>query len=386
MRPDYRILFSLILKERLEILKPSEAEELKKWVAECSHHRELYERLSRKDWASALARYDEIDVEKGLMRYHRRYVRRKVGYLWIAAAVAVLFIGLTVLFLPVRKDYPEVVRAITPGMSRAELVLSDGSVWNLETAVKEKRVMAGHAEAYNSGTRLSYKQLSDVSACPAGKAVYNELRVPTGGEYQLTLSDGTKVWLNSQSRLRYPVVFTDSVRSVELTGEAYFEVAHDKHCPFHVQLRDHIRVEVLGTSFNVRNYPDEEIAETVLEEGCVRIIKDMRMAQLTPGMKAVYGKRAGDLSTEKVNTELYTSWRNGQFVFQNERLETILHKLSRWYEIHVFFQHESAKDLIFSGNIRKYDTIEKLLEAIGTAGGVRFGVKGNTITVFAEDK
>ncbi len=114
-------------------------------------------------------------------------------------------------------------------------------------------------------------------------------------------------------------------------------MAHDKHCPFHVQLRDHIRVEVLGTSFNVRNYPDEEIAETVLEEGCVRIIKDMRMAQLTPGMKAVYGKRAGDLSTEKVNTELYTSWRNGQFVFQNERLETILHKLSRWYEIHVFF-------------------------------------------------
>lgn len=386
LRPNYQIISFLILKERLGMLEPSEAEELERWVAECPYHLELYDKLKRKDWASALARYDGIEVEKGLMKYRRRYDRWKMRRIWIsAAAVVALFAGITVLFLPLRKDSPDTIQEIIPGMSKAELVLDDGSVWNLESAAEE-RVIAGNAVAYNSGTRLSYTQMKDTSVSSEGLPVYNELRVPTGGEFQLVLGDGTKVWLNSQSRLRYPVVFADGVRVVELAGEAYFEVAPDEHCPFFVQLRDHIQVEVLGTSFNVRDYPDEEILETVLEKGCVRVVKEERMVRLTSGMKAVYAKGTGCLSTEMVNTELYTAWRNGHFVFQNERLEDILHKLSRWYEMQVSFRDEHAKDMLFSGNVRKYDTIEKLLEAIGMAGGVRFGIQGNTVIVYAGDK
>ncbi len=379
---DYQLISSLILKERLGVLQSDEADELLKWLAGHPRHRELYERLKRKDLVSALADYREIDAEKGLAKYRRRYVRRSIGAWKVAvAAIAVLFIGMTVLFLPMREDSPVAEKGIVPGMSKAELVLSDGSVWALENAAQEERVLSEHAVACNSGTRLSYKQIAESSAFRDDLPEHNELRVPTGGEYQLILSDGTKVWLNSQSRLKFPVVFRNGVREVELTGEAYFEVAPDKTSPFRIRLRDDVRVEVLGTSFNVRDYPDEETLETVLEKGCVRLVKGEHAVRLIPGMKGTYADKFGDLRTDLVDTEPYTSWRNGHFVFQNERLETILHKLSRWYEIQVVFRDEEVKDILFSGNVKKYDTIEKLLEAMETAGGVRFEVRGNTITV-----
>ena len=384
-RPNYRLISFLILKERLGTLEPSEAEELESWKVECSQHQELYDQLKQKDLVAAFARYDKIDVEKGLIKYRRRYARRKVRHLWIsAAAIAILFIGITVLFLSVREDPSDIIQGNISGMPKIELVLGDGSVRNLENTAEEQ-IITGNAVAYNSGARLSYKQMKDTPASEEF-SVYNELRVPTGGEFQLVLGDGTKVWLNSQSRLRYPVVFTDSIREVELAGEAYFEVAPNKKSPFRVQLREQVRVEVLGTSFNVRDYPDEELLETVLEEGCVRMVRNEQEVRLMPGMKAVYAKETECLNTEKVNTELYTSWRNGHFIFQNERLETILHKLSRWYGIQVFFGDEDARGLLFSGNVKKYDNIEKLLEAIRMAGGARFEIQGNCVTVYSENK
>lgn len=386
-RPNYRLISFLILKERLGTLEPFEAEELESWKVECSQHQELYDQLKQKDLVTAFARYDKIDVENGLIKYRRRYARRKVRHLWISvAAVTVLFVGIASLFLSVGEGSTETVKGIVPGRSKAELVLNDGSVWTLEPAAGEERLLAVNTVACNSGTRLRYKQLSDTSVLSVELPVYNELRVPVGGEFQVVLSDGTVVWLNSQSRLRYPVVFTDSIREVELSGEAYFEVAPNKKSPFRVQLREQVRVEVLGTSFNVRDYPDEELLETVLEEGRVRFVKDNRSVSLTPGMKGVYATNSGNMSTETVDTELYTSWRNGHFIFQNERLETILHKLSRWYEIQVFFGDEDARGLLFSGNVRKYDNIEKLLEAIRMAGGARFEIQGNCVTVYSENK
>ncbi|MDE6452523.1 MAG: FecR domain-containing protein [Odoribacter sp.] len=384
---NYQYISSLILKEKLDGLTPAEAAELQKWLAGDPRHRELYERLKRKNLVLNLARYNEIDTEKGLMEYRRRYVRHPVRYLWISvAAVMVLFVGIASLFLSVGEEGTETVKGIVPGRSKAELVLSDGSVWTLEPVAGEKRLLAINTVACNSGTRLRYRHLSDTSVLSAELPVYNELRVPVGGEFQVVLSDGTVVWLNSQSRLKYPVVFTDSIREVELIGEAYFEVASNKKSPFRVQLREQVRVEVLGTSFNVRDYPDEELLETVLEEGRVRLIKGNCSVSLTPGMKGVYATNSGNMSTKTVDTELYTSWRNGHFIFQNERLETILHKLSRWYEIQVFFGDEDARGLLFSGNVKKYENIEKLFEAIRMAGGARFEIQGNCVTVYSENK
>lgn len=379
---NYQFISSLILKERLGLLTPAEAGRLQEWLAESPHHRELYELLKRKDLAPDLARYDGIDAEKGWMKYRERYVLHRRRYWWISAVAAVvLFIGMAVLFWPVRENLSDTAEGIVPGKSKAELVLGDGSVWVLDSTVVEERLAADRAMVYNSGTRLSYRAVSDTAFPQKEFPVYNELRVPVGGEYQLVLSDGTKVWLNSQSRLRYPVVFAEGVREVELTGEAYFEVTSGGKAPFRIHLRDRLRVEVTGTAFNVRDYPDEEVLETVLEEGGVRMVKDGDSVRLTPGMKGIYRPESGDLSTETVDTELYTSWRNGQFVFRDEKLENILHKLSRWYEIQVSFRDEYTKEMVFSGSIRKYDTIEKLLDAIETAGGVCFEIQGNAVIV-----
>ncbi len=383
----YQYISSLILKERLQILSPGEAEELQKWLERHPHHWELYELLKQKDLSSALTAYNAIDTEKGLAEYRKRYRRHSVRYLYGAvASVVVLFIGIIILFLSERSHHWGTVEDIVSSKSKAELVLGDGSIRILGTMAEEEKIMAANVVAYHSGSRLSYKQFPDTSVLSSQLPIYNELRVPIGGEYQLELSDGTKVWLNSQSRLRYPVVFADTIRAVELTGEAYFEVAHHEQCPFCVHLREQVRVEVLGTSFNLRDYPDEETLETVLEEGCVRLVKDNDSVALIPGMKGVYAKSSGGLSTEMVDTELYTSWRNGHFVFRNDRLETILHKLSRWYEIQVFFGDEDVKDLLFSGNVKKYDTVEKLLEAISVAGGVRFEIMENRVVVYSEIK
>lgn len=379
---NYQFISSLILKERLGILTPVEAGKLQRWLAESPHHRELYDSLKQKDLVSALACYDGIDTEEGLVKYRKRYILHRIGYRWISTvAVVMLLVGTVILFRPIRENHSDMIRGIVPGKPKAELILGDGSVWFLDSVVSKERLISGRTMVYNSGTRLSYKRISDTVVALKESPVYNELRVPVGGEYQLVLSDGTKVWLNSQSRLKYPVAFEDGIREVELTGEAYFEVTPDRESPFRIYLRDQLRVEVLGTSFNVRDYPDEEVLETVLEEGCVQIVKDKDSLRLTPGMKGIYTVKSGSMSSAMVDTELYTSWKNGHFVFRDERLENILHKLSRWYEIHVFFRDEYTKDVVFSGSIRKYDTIEKLLKAIEIAGGVRFEIQGNTVIV-----
>ena len=230
----------------------------------------------------------------------------------------------------------------------------------------------------NNGTELQYATTENATNKHANN--YNELIVPKGGEYTLTLSDGTKVWLNSQSKLKYPVAFNDTNREVYLEGEAYFEVTKDPHHPFHVNAKDRVTIEVLGTSFNVRSYPDETKVETVLEEGSVRMSKGKEKVTLSPGYKAVYQPEKG-IETTSVNTELYTAWRHGQYIFVDESVENILKQLSRWYNIEVFYSNEKAKSVIFSGDVRKYNDITTLLEAMEIAGGIHFKINGNTLIV-----
>ena len=165
-----------------------------------------------------------------------------------------------------------------------------------------------------------------------------------------------------------------------VTERCYFEVTKDPHHPFHVNTKDRVTIEVLGTSFNVRSYPDETKIETVLEEGSVRMSKGKEKVTLSPGYKAVYQPEKG-IETTSVNTELYTAWRHGQYIFVDESVENILKQLSRWYNIEVFYSNEKAKSVIFSGDVRKYNDITTLLEAMEIAGGIHFKINGNTLIV-----
>ena len=381
----YQKIASLIAKEKLVGLNKSEADELKIWLEDSPEHKILYNNLLKKDFSADLSLYDKIDSREGLLKYKKKQIQsKKIQLVWYGGVVAVFVVCLVIMWIW-NYNKPHVdLNTIVQGTSKAELVLSDGSVRYLNEESQEVDAKIDGAIIHNRGSELYYAITDSVFS--EQKMVYNELRVPIGGEYQLILSDGTKVWLNSQSYLRYPVFFSKNNREVELIGEAFFEVAPDTKRPFFVRLKNHVSVEVLGTSFNVRSYSDEESIETVLEQGKVRMGDAEKHIELKPGMRAVYKCAVKDLTADKVNTALYTSWRLGYFVFQEERLESILNRLSKWYNMQVFFSSEAAKDLIFSGNIRRYETIVKLLDALEISGGVHFDIQEETVIVTMKKK
>lgn len=383
----YQHIAFLIAKERLSTLDESETKELKQWLSENPANRSLYEKLKKQNPIPAFQTYQQIQTTQGLQKYRKRYrshsVRMPVR--WISAAIGLLLIGVGIHLLV--RTHPEHVQVVNirPGTSKAVLIMADGQVKELEETKETETIELTGVTVRNSGDEIRYTPIPGDSLAESQLSrEYNILKTPTGGEYKLILSDGTRVWLNSQSILRYPVNFTDKERLVYLEGEAYFDVTHDDKCPFIVHTRTEVNVQVLGTAFNVRAYPDEIQIETVLEQGSVKMWQHSSNVTLVPGTKGVFNKNNGEFSTEKVNTELYTAWYKGQYVFEEETIENILTRLSRWYDIHVFFADQKARNMVFSGSIRKYETIRQFLQAVEMTGGIRFQVKGNTIIVSSQ--
>jgi transmembrane sensor len=271
--------------------------------------------------------------------------------------------------------------AIEPGSQKAELILADGKVLDLDENKKKDEIKEKDGTIINNtGSSLVY----DVSAKTESKEIaYNSLVVPRGGEFQLELEDGTKVWVNSETRLRYPTKFPSDKRVVLLEGEAYFEVSKDKNRPFIVKTQG-VDVRVLGTQFNVSSYADEDAIRTTLVEGSVAVMDSENHEKnllLDPGCQAVYLKETQGLENKKVNVDLYTSWKNGQFVFQESRLSDIMNRVSRWYDVKIFYQNSDAGDLNFTGTLKRYDSLDRLLGMIEKTNEVKFFFKDNTIIV-----
>lgn len=385
---EYQYWATLIAKELLGTIGASEAEELTKWKNADEKHGQLYERLKLREYAKDILRRQEIDIEAGMRKYHSRYPKQRNRriyrriYRWTSvAAGVVILLGSALLLFNREESAKREMIDIYPGTAKAELILSDGSVKRLEQVGREE-IRLGEVVIHNTGTQLEYTPgIDTLSERQEPVLTYHELRIPIRGEYQLLMADGTRVWLNSQSRLRFPEKFVGKERCVYLEGEAYFEVAHDSMQPFCVRTKENINIQVLGTSFNLRAYEDEGTVEAVLERGRVRMSGSQENMVLEPGMRVVYNQKDRKMNQTWVDTELYTSWREGRYVFQEETVDNILHKLSRWYGMNIFFSNEKAKEVIFSGDIRRYDTIKKLLEAMEISGGVRFQLNGNTIIV-----
>lgn len=379
----YQHITSLIAKEQIDTISPEEARELAAWLEEDERHYRQYERLLREDFSEGVARFGSIDVKAGWQKYKKRYpVHRRLARYWygVAATIAVL-ISIGAWWFSRNTDTQGLTEMdILPGTSKAVLVLEDGTERKLGLELQEDLIPMSSVIACQTGGEIRYDRLmTDSMIQNFPSPAFNTLKIPTGGEFVLVLEDGTRIWLNSETSLRYPVAFTGATREVELEGEAYFEVTRDEKRPFIVRTRERVNVQVLGTSFNVRAYEDEENVETVLEEGSVRMSGDSSGILLVPGTMGVYN--SSGLRSLSVDTELYTAWHKGHFIFQDETLESILGKLSRWYGMKVFYRNEKTKHLVFSGNVRKYDTTRKLLEALELSGEVSFEVKGNTVVV-----
>ena len=366
-------------------IMPDEQRLLDSWMKEKEEHKQLFDRL-RKDtrFAEEYGIFREVDttrawetfrVKNGLGRQ-----RRMTTWIKYAAVIALplLVAGVWLLFprggeqsIPVAQNTKIVKREASPVLE----VVGGGKV--ILEKEKDKMIEAGRGvDVQQSSGMLVYSD-SVVSEY----VDTNVLRIPKGGEFKLQLADGTRVYLNSATDLRYPVAFTGPERRVYLKGEAYFEVAKDVEHPF-IVVTDDVQVRVYGTSFNVNTLGADGV-RTVLVEGKVGIRgqDSDREYVLKPNELAFYDRNSRDMKIETVDPDLYTLWRKGIFVFERETLENIMNILSLWYDMEVFFQSESAKKLHFSGHMKRCEQIEDILHAITDATGVVFTINDKTVCV-----
>ena len=280
-------------------------------------------------------------------------------------------------FLLTRENKPEKVvyaeAPVQPGKKQAVLTLSSGQqVMLADTVVRvnEKGMVISNLP----DKELVYKIMNDTMKT---ETVYNMVTVPRGGEYKLVLADGTIVWLNSDSHIRYPVTFSGDTRQVELEGEAYFEVAKDKEKPFIVRMNEY-NVRVTGTQFNVRNYSNENLA-TTLVEGRVQIERKGRVDRLRPGQQAILENNEIRIRTVNVNEQV--AWRHGAFGFTQCRLENIMEELARWYDVDVFYMNQQVKNYHFSAWFKRSSSINEVINILEKTKKISLDLKGRILTV-----
>lgn len=265
---------------------------------------------------------------------------------------------------------------IPPGGNKAMLTLGDGSSIMLDSAKNGNLASQGNTSITKSATGELVYNTSGNADKPA---VFNTVTTPKGGQYHIVLPDGSGVWLNAASSLKFPTAFSGKERSVEITGEVYFEVAHHAKMPFSVKTGT-TEITVLGTHFNVMAYADEKVIKTTLMEGSVKVSRAGKSAVLAPGqqarIKAVSDNIvvAGDVDTEKE-----MAWKNGYFQFENDNLENIMRQISRWYDVDVTYEGNPGKET-FTGKLPRSGNVSKVLKILSLSG-VKFRIEGKTIIV-----
>lgn len=305
-------------------------------------------------------------------------IRRKrlmIHWLEVAAVIALFITGGVWYWVDDsfgHSDFQMAVGQIKPGTRKAVLFTGKNHRIELDEE-RQDSLFCGRTMLKKEGNTLVYSD--DVRNHDAEE--YNRLVTPRGGEYSVVLSDGTKVWLNAESELKYPVHFKGQERKVYLKGEAYFDVAKRDGQKF-IVCSDKTRIIVLGTEFNIKNYESGIIATTLIE-GSVLVGYDGEECRLKPGQQATID--ANGMNVREVETILYTAWKDGFFVYREMTLDHILQELSRWYDFHYFYQNEELQTLRLTAKIRKFDNVEDIFEILKTTGQVDFAVHGKTVTV-----
>ncbi len=302
---------------------------------------------------------------------------------WIAAAAVLLVIATGYYWwsgydrkaiVPAGAEYKSDVQ---PGGDKAVLTLANGQKILLDSAANGKLAEQGMVKVIKPASgQLLYEGADD-------KVSYNTLSTPRGGQYRLRLPDGTDVWLNAASSITYPTAFTGGERTVNITGEAYFEVAKDAARPFHVKVNT-MEVEVLGTHFNINSYSDEGMIKTTLLEGSVRINKgtsadgSFQSVVLKPGQQAQAA--AGLKVIDRADIEQAVAWKNGMFLFKDQDIESIMKQVSRWYDVEISYDKRPVKEL-FNGAVPRNVPVSKVFHLLGLTEQVHFKIDGKKVLV-----
>ncbi|MBZ4034167.1 FecR domain-containing protein [Flavobacterium sp. 17A] len=374
------VIAALIRKELLTgELSIEENALLQEWLS-VPKNQEYYQKVIDLETLKGKERfYKAVDTDVAFER-----IKEKLGFedspvislfnykrIWKYAAVLILLAGITSVFFymnnnEVATNEKIVVKSIEPQYNHPTLVLADGTVVSLEP--KKEKIVSKNGVISNVNHVLVYDAKALNGKVSIGD---NTLIVPVGGIYAVNLSDGTKVWLNSKSTLKYPVEFSGNKRNVTLEGEAYFEVSKDSHSPFTVKTKSG-NVTVLGTHFNVSAYDEDHNFETTLAEGKVKVSGVNQSVVLNPGQQA-RSKNAG-LSVVDVDAAVYTSWKDGKFYFENENLKNILTKMARWYNFNVKFEQKALEQIKFTGIVLKDEPIDQFLDVISKSSNIKYKI------------
>lgn len=336
--------------------------------------------LSRQNVENSLEQYKRLNagLERDWKKWqtsrkHRiRIIRYRIA--GIAASIILLFAAGTYWFHAGQKTtLPSPSAQIQAGGFKATLYTGDKKV--IEIKENMQAVLSQDSSVVVNHNELKHTETS-------GTPTTNTLVVPKGGEFAIVLADGTKIWLNADTRLKYPTFFTGNKREVELEGEAYFEVQHDNKMPFIVKTSQSA-IRVYGTTFNVKAYPDDSFQKTTLEEGSIGLLVSNKEFKLVPNEQAILNTD-NKVNIIKINARQQSVWRHGRFLFDNENLEDIMAQLARWYDVNIFFIGPKVRDLHFSGEIDRYENIEKVLHMIGLTTNISFSIKEKTITITSE--
>ena len=368
MKKDHSIAWEVIMSHLKGTATAEEEAQLRSWL-EADPTRKQYLAAAEQAWQDEIAPVGE-DYEASfqeLMTCIGQTRKRQLKRFWSYAAAACILIGLFACHhFSHLKSFRQTVPANTPlsdhihpGSSKAILILNNGQEIALGDSTLQ--ISLNGVEVKNdSANNLQYH-----ADHPESHQQHNQLLVPRGGEYRVTLSDGTTVWLNSESELRYPTVFSGNVRRVELRGEAYFKVAHNEQQPFVVDA-DGCRVEVLGTEFNLCAYPDDTEKTTTLRRGKIKIGTDRFAAPdtLYPDMQLTYDTRSQKKQIRQVNAEIYSSWRQGHFEFDHTSFGQFLKIVSRWYDFDYQVKDSTLLNYHFTGSFDKSDNIDDMFRIL----------------------
>lgn len=378
-------IIDLLFKQKVGELSPSEQDELDRWKKEARANLSLSDQLEDEElFAEELNLYKQFDGEKALNRFKAdNLIERHSVFkrLWKFTAAAVVLIGIAVGIRYMNLDKQDMNGAeqavIMPGGNRASLVLENGEQILLHES--EEGIVFGDSVYYEDG-----KAVTKVAPLQWLTVV-----TPRGGTYKLTLADGTKVWLNSDSKFKYQRGQVGGERKVFLDGEAYFEVASKRrssggndYIPFRV-ISGMQEVLVLGTTFNVMGYAADNSVETTLLEGKVNVYgtgsKKGQSTLLAPGQQSVL-TRQGQLFVKEVDIEPYVAWKDGRFQFESQKLVDIMNTLARWYDIEVVFDSDK-KNVLFTGSMDRNASFNDILDKIGGTKQVSFRIEGRRVIV-----
>ena len=390
---DKEMLFKislLIFKSLSGNITKEEQAELDSWREESEYNKKLFEQIcSETVMREKLAQYKSANVQTAFDTFVKRreklhYRQRWIGKLSRYAAIFIVPV-LAVVFYYSQRENIEITEepqsksgVVTVQRNLPVLTLSNGKemvLYNQELLLEEEN---GVRISVNEEGRMQYDRADSVGT----EMVYNTLTTPSQCDFTFTLADGTKVWMNAKSSLRYPVAFQGKERVVYAEGEIYLEVARDEKHPFFVMLNG-MKVEVLGTSFNVSTY-DKDYIETVLVKGRVglQMAGDTQEWEVKPNELARYDRKNKTIEVREVDILPYVTWKEGHFLFKNQSLEKIMDIMARWYDVSVEFQDESIRNLHFTGDIKRHANFSIILKALTSSVNVNYKLEGRELILY----